>query len=440
MRVIATIVGLAVLAGCAAEPEQGAASVQAALTASACNSPSWVQGKQYAAGSVVTYSDGLRYIAKFANPGYDPTISTYYWAPSQAANVPAWVRGARYETGAVVTYTDGNVYIAKFANPGYDPTISTYFWAPFRCNGTDPAAPPPLAPAPSTNLPSRIVGGYFTTWDFRNDVTLRSVVDTTSYNLIYIAFAVGVTADSGALHLDVPAGALSAADFKSQVMYANSKGKKIIVSVGGWYDLPFNSWGYRLDTSSKVDQFMTSMRDFQSNWGFNGMDWDLEHGDRTDTAGIVDASRRMKSEFGSSWVIASAPGVNVPSWVGTGGILDTLGSSGWDLVGEQVYGWDVPESNYQLMIVDRMTVLSNKYGANKVLLGTAYKSDVPGVNFPADPQNNAHIATTKAALATLRSAGINPRGAFVWTVQTDADASYQWQGPNGVGGDLLSHP
>ena len=46
---------------------------------SACSGSSWGQGKQYAAGSVVSYG-GKQYIAKFANPGYTPTISTYYWS------------------------------------------------------------------------------------------------------------------------------------------------------------------------------------------------------------------------------------------------------------------------------------------------------------------------------------------------------------------------
>ena len=37
-------------------------------------------GQQYAVGSVVKYSNGYLYIAKYANPGYDPTISTYFWS------------------------------------------------------------------------------------------------------------------------------------------------------------------------------------------------------------------------------------------------------------------------------------------------------------------------------------------------------------------------
>jgi hypothetical protein len=41
----------------------------------------WVQGQSYATGSVVSYN-GKLYRAKYANPGYNPTISTYYWAPA----------------------------------------------------------------------------------------------------------------------------------------------------------------------------------------------------------------------------------------------------------------------------------------------------------------------------------------------------------------------
>lgn len=100
-------------------------------------------------------------------------------------------------------------------------------------DGASTPPTPPSTPAMSGNLPSKVVGGYLTTWEARNGVTLRSLVDNTNYNLIYVAFALGVTASSGALQLVLPPGASSPADFKSQVAYANSKGKKVIVSVGG---------------------------------------------------------------------------------------------------------------------------------------------------------------------------------------------------------------
>ncbi|MFO0590150.1 MAG: glycosyl hydrolase family 18 protein [Polyangiaceae bacterium] len=51
-----------------------------------------------------------------------------------ACNYPAWIQGANYHTGDIVTY-GGKLYIATHDNPGYSPTISTWFWSPYTCNG-----------------------------------------------------------------------------------------------------------------------------------------------------------------------------------------------------------------------------------------------------------------------------------------------------------------
>ena len=288
-------------------------------------------------------------------------------------------------------------------------------------------------------LPARAVGGYLTTWDARLGLSLRSLVDTTSYNVIYVAFALGISRTSGSLQLDLPPGASSPADVRQQIAYANSKGRVVLVSVGGYYDLPGQTSGYRLDSSAKVDAFMASIRALRSQWGFNGMDWDLEHGDRPDKAGIVDASRRMKSEFGASWLICMAPGVNLASWVGAGGILDTLGPKGWDGVGEQIYDQGLSEASYRTLIVQRVSAMAKKYGAAKVLLGSAYK--VESGSSLADPGNDfVDIATVKGALSDLRSAGVVPRGAFLWSVQGDQDGAGAWQSPSGVGGYVLTNP
>ena len=45
-----------------------------------CSAEGWRQGRQYAAGSIVSYTNSKLYIARVANPGYNPTISTYYWS------------------------------------------------------------------------------------------------------------------------------------------------------------------------------------------------------------------------------------------------------------------------------------------------------------------------------------------------------------------------
>ena len=42
--------------------------------------PAWISGKQYYAGNKVSYEGGY-YIAEYDNPGYIPTVSTYFWEP-----------------------------------------------------------------------------------------------------------------------------------------------------------------------------------------------------------------------------------------------------------------------------------------------------------------------------------------------------------------------
>ncbi|WP_035804505.1 glycoside hydrolase family 19 protein [Kitasatospora mediocidica] len=50
---------------------------------------------------------------------------------------PAWVAGQAYTTGAIVQYgPNGQYYIATHDNPGYDPTISTWYWSPYACSGS----------------------------------------------------------------------------------------------------------------------------------------------------------------------------------------------------------------------------------------------------------------------------------------------------------------
>ncbi|MFC4033780.1 glycoside hydrolase family 19 protein [Streptomyces polygonati] len=52
-----------------------------------------------------------------------------------SCSYPAWAAGHAYVTGDIVRYTDGNYYIAEHDNPGYDPTISTWYWDPYSCTG-----------------------------------------------------------------------------------------------------------------------------------------------------------------------------------------------------------------------------------------------------------------------------------------------------------------
>ncbi|CAN5450714.1 hypothetical protein BH11PSE11_BH11PSE11_35640 [soil metagenome] len=125
--------------------------------------PAYAWGTKYQTGNIVKYTDnGQNYIATHDNPGWDPTVSTYFWSPyactapapapvPSACNFSDWVWGRKYVTGNVVRYPgNGRSYVAKHDNPGWDPTISTYFWAPYVCVGSATPTPSPTpSPAPT---------------------------------------------------------------------------------------------------------------------------------------------------------------------------------------------------------------------------------------------------------------------------------------------------
>ncbi|MDO9181055.1 MAG: hypothetical protein Q7U04_01540, partial [Bacteriovorax sp.] len=116
--------------------------------------------KNYVTGDIVLYNNGKNYIATHNNPGYDPIISTYFWAPYTCtppvtSAPPICTKYANYTnknyiTGDIVLYNNGKNYIATHNNPGYDPIISTYFWSPYAC--TSPVVPslPPVTTSPPT--------------------------------------------------------------------------------------------------------------------------------------------------------------------------------------------------------------------------------------------------------------------------------------------------
>ena len=145
LALLACTFGLTTLAAPASPA--AAASPTAVVHPAACSdSPAWVAGQWYNAGAIVKYSpNGQYYVATNANPGYDPTISTWYWSPytcagggggTTCATAQTWTAGQNYDVGAIVKYpANGQYYIATNANPGYDPTISTWYWSPYTCTG-----------------------------------------------------------------------------------------------------------------------------------------------------------------------------------------------------------------------------------------------------------------------------------------------------------------
>ena len=138
LTALALAVGLAIL-------------VPMAFPASAATCASaWSSSSVYTGGQTASYN-GHNWSAKWWTQGETPG-SADVWSDSGSCggstgggtgncDYPAWVAGQNYTTGAIVQY-NGSDYIATHDNPGYDPTISTWFWSPYSCTGGGGTTPP----------------------------------------------------------------------------------------------------------------------------------------------------------------------------------------------------------------------------------------------------------------------------------------------------------
>jgi predicted chitinase len=119
----------------------------ASNAATAC-APAYVNSTVYTGGTQVSY-DSHNWTAKWWTQYEAPsTGGSGVWADNGSCgsgsgggggtgpcDYPNWVAGQYYATGSIVRYTNGLYYQATHDNPGYDPTISTWYWSPYTCGG-----------------------------------------------------------------------------------------------------------------------------------------------------------------------------------------------------------------------------------------------------------------------------------------------------------------
>ncbi|WP_285739040.1 glycoside hydrolase family 19 protein, partial [Kitasatospora phosalacinea] len=118
------------------------------------NAKWWTQGEAPSTGGSGVWADqGACGGGSSPSPSSpSPSGSTAGPSPSSTprdCNLPVWVAGTQYTTGTVVKYApNGRYYVATHDNPGYDPTVSTWYWSPTTCTGSDTPTPSPSVTTP----------------------------------------------------------------------------------------------------------------------------------------------------------------------------------------------------------------------------------------------------------------------------------------------------
>ncbi|WP_399086566.1 chitinase [Streptomyces sp. BBFR2] len=142
--------------------------------------------------------------------------------------------------------------------------------------GTAQAAPAShRAPAPAAGasaVAKHAVTGYWQNFD--NGATVQKLKDVDdAYDIIAVAFA-DATGKPGELtfHLDPALGYGSVDDFKADIKAKQAAGKSVILSVGG------EKGSVSVADSASADAFAASLNKLMDEYGFNGVDIDLENG------------------------------------------------------------------------------------------------------------------------------------------------------------------
>ncbi|GAA4435616.1 chitinase [Phytohabitans houttuyneae] len=166
-----------------------------------------------------------------------------------------------------------------------------------------PTTAPPTSQPPIGPLPKHFLTGYW--HNFVNpavELRLRDVPN--EYDLVAVAFAEAASTP-GTVTFGVDPGLASAlggytnADFKADVQALKARGKKVIISVGG------EAGRVAVGDSGAATNFANSVFAIMQEYGFDGVDIDLENGLNPTYMG--QALRSLRSRAGANLIITMAP-------------------------------------------------------------------------------------------------------------------------------------
>ncbi|WP_204116752.1 glycosyl hydrolase family 18 protein [Streptomyces sp. CS081A] len=290
---------------------------------------------------------------------------------------------------------------------------------------------------PGPAVPKHAVTGYWQNFD--NGAAKQKLRDVqAAYDIIAVSFA-DSTATPGQIvfNLDPAVGYSSVAEFKSDVAAKKAAGKSVIVSVGG------EKGNVTINSDASATAFANSTYALMQEYGFNGVDIDLEHG--INSTYLTKALRQLSAKAGSGMVLTMAPQTIDMQNTGTEYFKTALAVKDiLTVINTQYYnsgsmlGCD--GKVYSQGSVDFLTALAciqiqGGLDPSQVGLGVPASTRGAGSGY-VSPQivNNALDCLTKLTnCGNFKPAQAWPslRGAMTWSTNWDATAGNAWS--NAVG-------
>ncbi|CAL9437117.1 Exochitinase 1 [Streptomyces sp. enrichment culture] len=150
------------------------------------------------------------------------------------------------------------------------------------------------------DLPRHAVTGYWQ--NFNNGAAVQKISDVPAqYDIIAVAFA-DATGTPGAVTFNLDSAGLNGYtvdQFKADVRAKQAAGKKVIISVGG------EKGTVAVNDSASATNFADSVYALMREYGFDGVDIDLENG--LNATYMTQALRQLSAKAGPSMILTMAP-------------------------------------------------------------------------------------------------------------------------------------
>ncbi|MFJ3137372.1 chitinase [Streptomyces sp. NPDC086843] len=295
------------------------------------------------------------------------------------------------------------------------------------------------------DLPRHAVTGYWQ--NFNNGAAVQRISDVPSqYDIIAVAFA-DATGTPGAVTFNLDSAGLNGYtvdQFKADVRAKQAAGKKVIISVGG------EKGTVSVNDPASAANFANSVYALMQEYGFDGVDIDLENG--LNATYMTQALRSLSAKAGPSMILTMAPQtIDMQSTSGSYfrtalNVKDIL-----TVVNMQYYnsgsmlGCD--GKVYSQGTVDFLTALAciqleNGLDPSQVGLGLPASTRGAGSGYVAPSVVNAALdcLTRGTGCGSFKPSKTYPglRGAMTWSTNWDATAGNAWS--NAVGPHVHALP
>jgi chitinase len=300
----------------------------------------------------------------------------------------------------------------------------------------------------SSGLPAHLLMGYWQ--DFSNGAMPLSLAAVpSSYNLIAVAFG-NSTATPGQVTFSVDSGLAAAlggytqAQFISDIKTLHARGQKVILSVGG------QNGSISVSDAASASEFASSVSSIISQYGFDGVDIDLENG--VNPTFMASALEQLSSDVGPGLIITLAPQTVDTQSAGNDYFALALNiKSILTMINTQYYnsgtmnGCDgnvYAEATENFMTALACTELQGGLSASQVGLGLPASPSAAGSGYTSPSVVNSALdclaARTNCGSFVPQAASPGLRGVMTWSINWDASNGYNFA--NTVAPHLASLP